>query len=221
MNSSDSLNLRLRQKGRVPAEAFAAQPPSLPTRADPCAGRCWQTILPPEVIGLLENARRAMELNPRYARAVAVQLATLLARPAGTAPARVCNGLAPWQKRKVDRYIADHLDAPILLDDVARQASLSVSHFSRAFKDSYGTTPHMHIIRLRLALAQRLMLTTEESLSQIALACGLANQSHLSRLFRRNVGETPLGWRRRCLPDAEAEARSRRSKASRFAAAPQ
>jgi transcriptional regulator GlxA family with amidase domain len=75
-------------------------------------------------------------------------------------------------------------------------------------------------MRLRLELAQRLMLTTEDSLSQIALACGMADQSHLSRLFRRGVGETPVGWLRRSLPDAEAEARSRRPKTSRFASLP-
>jgi AraC family transcriptional regulator len=84
-----------------------------------------------------------------------------------------------------------------------------VSHFCRAFKESFGTTPHMQIIRLRLELAQRLMLTTAEPLSQIALACGLADQAHLSKLFRREVGETPRSWCRRNLTDAQAETRSR------------
>ena len=204
----------------MPPDAFAGQPSSIPMQADPCAERCSQTVFPPEVIGLLESARRAMELNPHNARAVAVQLVTLLAPPAITATARVRRGLAPWQKRKVDRHISDHLDGLIRLDDLAQQASLSVSHFSRVFKETYGTTPHVHIIGQRVALAQRLMLTTEESPSQIALACGLASQSHLSKLFRRNVGETPLAWRRAHLPDAEAEARSRCSKANRCASLP-
>ena len=66
----------------------------------------------------------------------------------------------------------------------------------------------MYIVRLRLELAQRLMLTTEDSLSQIALACGLADQAHLSKLFGRLVGETPSAWRRRNLSDAQIEARS-------------
>ena len=221
MSSPGSLDLRLRQEGPVPAETLAGPPPSVPMQADPCAECCWQTVFSPDVIGLLKNARRAMELNPRDARAVGMQLATLLAPQAAAVPARVRRGLARWQKRKVEQYMSDNLDRPIPLDDVARQASLSVSHFSRAFKESYGTTPHMHIIGLRLALAQRLMMTTAESLSQIALACGLANQSHLSKLFRRHVGETPLAWRRRCLPDAEAETRSRRSKTSRSVSLPQ
>jgi AraC-like DNA-binding protein len=44
--------------------------------------------------------------------------------------------------------------------------------------------------------AQRLMLATDAPLSQIALDCGLADQAHFSRLFRRFVGESPRSWRR-------------------------
>ena len=40
------------------------------------------------------------------------------------------------------------------------------------------------------------MLSTDAPLSEIALDCGLADQAHLSRLFRRIVGETPRAWRR-------------------------
>jgi AraC family transcriptional regulator len=68
-------------------------------------------------------------------------------------------------------------------------------------------------------LAQRLMLTTQEPLSQIALACGMADQAHLSKLFRRGVGETPGAWRRRSLTDTQAEARCRHQKESRSVSA--
>ncbi|WP_457354340.1 helix-turn-helix domain-containing protein [Sphingomonas sp. UYP23] len=44
--------------------------------------------------------------------------------------------------------------------------------------------------------AQMLMLHTDDTLSHIACACGLTDQAHLTRLFRRMVGETPLVWRR-------------------------
>jgi AraC-like DNA-binding protein len=45
-------------------------------------------------------------------------------------------------------------------------------------------------------MAQGLMLTTGETLCAIALRCGLSDQSHFTRLFRRIVGETPYAWRR-------------------------
>jgi AraC family transcriptional regulator len=165
---------------------------------------------------LLDDVRRALERNPEAARAAAVRLVTLLTPSAATESACPRGGLAPWQKRKVDGYLRQHLDQPLRLNEVAEQVSLSVSYFCRAFKESFGTTPHMHVIRLRLELAKRLMLTTEEPLSQIALACGLADQAHLSKLFRSVVGETPSAWRRSNITDAQVEARSRRETASRF-----
>ncbi|MDR6290252.1 AraC-like DNA-binding protein [Inquilinus ginsengisoli] len=157
---------------------------------------------------LLEDVRRAMDLNPEAAHAAALRLVTHLTGPAAER-AGVRGGLAPWQQHKIDRYLRKHLERPLSVEMLAGQISLSVSHFCRAFKASFGTTPHMHIIRLRLDLARHLMLTTEDPLSHIALACGLANQAHLSRLFRRWVGEPPSAWRRRNLTDAHAKARRR------------
>src|SRR5262249_1506686 len=82
--------------------------------------------------------------------------------------------------------------------DVARITQLSTSHFCRAFKTSFGETPRAYILRRRVERAQELMLTTKEPLSQIALACGLCDQAHFSRVFRRIVGETHNAWRRQC-----------------------
>jgi AraC-like DNA-binding protein len=160
---------------------------------------------------LLDDLRCAMERNPGAARAAVVQLITFLEPQTAVKPASARGGLAPWQKRKVDRYLRENLDCPVRLNKVAEQLSLSVSYFSRAFKETFGTTPHMHMLRLRLDRAKQLMLTTEDPLSQIALACGLADQAHLSKLFRRVIGDTPSAWRRRNLTEAQVEARSRRS----------
>ncbi|WP_181832593.1 helix-turn-helix domain-containing protein [Bosea caraganae] len=166
------------------------------------------------VEALLDDVRNAMERDPEAAHSAAVRLVSLLTPQAAAESEVARGGLAPWQKRKVDRYLQAHLQHPLRLDTLAEQIPLSVSHFCRAFKESFGTTPHMHIIRLRLELAQRLMLTTQDPLSQIALACGLADQAHLSKLFGRMVGEAPSAWRRRNLTDAQADAGSRHSTAS-------
>ncbi|WP_225767594.1 helix-turn-helix domain-containing protein [Inquilinus sp. Marseille-Q2685] len=144
---------------------------------------------------LIEDVRRGLVRDPAAARAAAVRLVTLLTLSGVAEGTR--GGLAPWQKRRVDRYLRRSLHRPLRIEELAEQAALSISHFARAFKDSFGTTPHGYIIRLRLEQAQRLMLTTRDPLSQIALACGLASQSHLSKLFRRWLGETPSAWRRR------------------------
>jgi AraC-like DNA-binding protein len=69
-------------------------------------------------------------------------------------------------------------------------------HFAVAFRNSVGESPREHIIRRRIERAQGLMLSTEKSLSDIAAECGLADQAHLTRLFRRIVGDSPAAWRR-------------------------
>jgi len=83
---------------------------------------------------------------------------------------------------------------------MARVAARSVCYFSRAFKVSFGETPHAYVMRRRVRRAQELMLNSDEPLSHIALACGFADQAHLSRLFRREVGATPSAWRRAAEP---------------------
>jgi AraC family transcriptional regulator len=150
-----------------------------------------------EAVRILDDIRRTFEQRPESARSAALQLVSLLTSPSGAGLAGARGGLAPWQKRKVEEYIRRHLQRPIHIDELAAQVTLSVSHFCRAFKETFGETPHACIIRHRLALARKLMLGTLDSLSQIALACGLGDQAHLTKLFKKGVGETPGAWRRR------------------------
>jgi transcriptional regulator GlxA family with amidase domain len=105
-------------------------------------------------------------------------------------------GLAPWQIRRVLAHIETNLSAPIRNKDLAALARLSVFHFNVAFRNSVGYSPHEYLIRRRIEWAQGLMLSTEKSLSGIAAECGMADQAHLTRLFRKIVGESPGAWRR-------------------------
>jgi AraC family transcriptional regulator len=159
-------------------------------------------------IPILNEVRRSLERNLLDgARMAAFRLAWLLAHaePAEKLCAR--GGLAPWQRRKVEQYLREHLEHPVQVDELAQLIPLSVSHFCRAFKETFGDTPHAYLIRLRLELAQQTMLATDEPLSQIALASGFADQAHLSKQFRRVLGETPSAWRRRNLTEAQVEDR--------------
>lgn len=106
-------------------------------------------------------------------------------------------GLARWQVLRLARFIEAHLDEPVPLHRLAAEVRLSRGHFARAFKRSFGRTPHAYLTERRIARAKSMMLRTTTPLSAIALACGLSDQPHLSRLFRRQTGETPLAWRRR------------------------
>jgi AraC family transcriptional regulator len=147
-----------------------------------------------EVTRILDDIRRAVLRNPEEARQAALRLVTLLASPISFENGR--GGLAPWQKRKIDHYVRENLDHSLRADELAGQVSLSTGYFNRAFKETFGESPHGYIVRLRLKMAQGLMLSTDDSLSQIAFACGFADQSHFTKVFRRSVGESPNAWRR-------------------------
>ena len=105
-------------------------------------------------------------------------------------------GLAPWQVKKVKQYIDERISHGIPLDELAGQVRLSTSYFSAAFKATFGVPPHNYVVSCRVEHAKQRMMTTNAPLCEIALDCGLADQSHLSRVFRRVTGTTPSAWRR-------------------------
>jgi AraC family transcriptional regulator len=105
-------------------------------------------------------------------------------------------GLAPWQVRHVASYIRDNIGCSLRAGELAKLVRLSYSHFNRAFKVSFRETPTFYIMRQRISLAREKMLTTDYSLSRVALECGLCDQAHFSRMFRRVVGLSPRLWRR-------------------------
>jgi AraC family transcriptional regulator len=105
-------------------------------------------------------------------------------------------GLAPWQARIVKTHIDTHLDGNLRTKNLARLVQLSSFHFCRVFRVSFGYSPHTYVTRRRLERAQGLILTTNRTLTQIALDCGFADQAHFTKIFRRSCGESPGEWRR-------------------------
>lgn len=148
---------------------------------------------------LLDDVRTALDFDLGAAIRATAKLAALLGGNRGEMPPAgpALGGLAPWQKRKVRNHIERHIDLSIPVKDLAELVSLSTGHFCRAFKESFGDTPHAYVMRMRLERAQELMLASPEPLGQIALACGHSDQAHFSRRFRQQVGESPNAWRRR------------------------
>ena len=108
----------------------------------------------------------------------------------------VRGGLAPWQERRAKEVLSANLDGSVPLKDVARECRLSVSHFSRAFRRTMGVAPHNWLLTRRIEVAKEKLRNSGLSLSEVALACGFADQSHLTRVFTGMVGVSPGAWRR-------------------------
>lgn len=103
--------------------------------------------------------------------------------------------LPTWQARRLAAHIDANIGHRIYLTDLAGFLSLSVSHFCRVFKHTFAMSARAWITRRRIEVAQALMLSTRDPLSEIALRCGMSDQSHFTRSFRLIVGETPRRWR--------------------------
>jgi transcriptional regulator GlxA family with amidase domain len=108
----------------------------------------------------------------------------------------VRKGLANWQTKRALDYIEQNLGSKVEIRQLANAVALSKSHFSRAFKRSLGFTPARYVVIRRVERAQQMMSSTAERLTDIAIACGFADQPHLNRYFRRLVGVSPGVWRR-------------------------
>ncbi len=92
--------------------------------------------------------------------------------------------------------LLDKLDGDISVQDVASACNLSRGYFIRAFRETTGVTPYQWLLNERVARARELLRDGDLSLSEVAISCGFADQSHFTRVFTGVVGTTPGNWRR-------------------------
>ena len=105
------------------------------------------------------------------------------------------NGLSRERLQRVCDYIETHLDDRLTLTDLAGVACLSTYHFSRSFKQAVGVGPQRYVMQRRLERAKTLMRRTNQPLASIAQEAGFTDQSHLTAIFRREIGVTPGRYR--------------------------
>ena len=72
---------------------------------------------------------------------------------------------------------------------------MSLRAFERQFLASFRLPPQKYLRKLRLRIACRALIYTNEALSEVSLNCGFADQSHFTREFRRQFGRTPREYR--------------------------
>ena len=97
---------------------------------------------------------------------------------------------------KAKMIIADNRDAPLEIAMLAKEVSLSESHFFRSFKSTYGITPHQYWLKKRLECAARSIERTNVPIRDIALACGFEDLSSFGRAFKKVFGRSPYYFRK-------------------------
>ncbi len=182
-------------------------PPELLTRAASELGACSG----------MPHFRRGVIEDPALARKI-LQTHRLLDRPASSRLEREISllrmltfwimrhaeepgrapeaGHEPRAVRLAREYMHDAMAEDVGLDHLAGLSGLSRFHFARVFEKTTGISPHAYLLQTRVNRARILLETSARRLADIAAECGFADQSHLTRSFRRQFGLTPGHYRK-------------------------
>jgi AraC family transcriptional regulator len=138
------------------------------------------------------------DADPLFFDHVALAFHNHLAQVYGQLPnlAKLRGGLAPWQLRRARELMLSRLSGKVAIAELAEVCGLSASYFARAFRRSAGMPAHKWLMKERIERAKELLLNSSTSLPDVALACGFADQSHLTKVFSLTAGRTPARWRR-------------------------
>lgn len=91
----------------------------------------------------------------------------------------------------------DCLEDELTLADLSAEADLSAWHFLRAFRETFGETPHAFLTRMRLARAKELLTVSRRPVTEVCFDVGFTSLGSFSTLFHRHVGVSPAEFRRR------------------------
>jgi AraC-like DNA-binding protein len=104
--------------------------------------------------------------------------------------------LGAFAETPCDRVAERESVGRIRLSRLAAECGLSISHFARSFKASFGVSAHRWLVRRRIERSQELLIHTLDSLADIADLAGFADQAAFTRTFHQIVGISPGRWRR-------------------------
>lgn len=98
--------------------------------------------------------------------------------------------------QNVAKYISKNYDTSICLEDAAKLASMSPTYFSRKFKRVTGFGFKEYLCNIRLKEAEKRLLQTKESITEIALQCGFNDSNYFGDVFKKARGISPHQYRK-------------------------
>lgn len=101
----------------------------------------------------------------------------------------------PIYVRSARKIMDDHYDEDLTLDELSARVGRSKFHLSRAFRDSYRTTPGAYLTAVRLARAEELLTDTELPVREIGRKVGFSNSAYFTTLFKQHYGCPPNEFR--------------------------
>jgi len=92
---------------------------------------------------------------------------------------------------QVIRMMEQNIEDPISPAQLAKEVSMSTRQLERLFRRYLNRSPKRYYMELRLAKARNLLMQTDMSVINVALACGFASPSHFSKCYRAHYDTTP------------------------------
>ena len=138
------------------------------------------------------HEQAAKRLDPVCAALLISLMLCEIARPAQPANTAAVATLAG----RADTYIHTHCREALTPSQVAKELLCNPSYLSRIYHQDYGRTLTQAINHYRMEYAQQLLGETNQSVSEIARACGMEDTSYFLKLFKRQTGMTALAYRR-------------------------
>lgn len=93
------------------------------------------------------------------------------------------------------RYIAQNFSLPLTLEEVAEKINLTPTYLSKKFKKITGVTFKEYVNYIRIRQACQMLLTTDDSITTIAINCGFNSSNYFKDCFRRINGVSPRAYR--------------------------
>jgi AraC family transcriptional regulator len=106
--------------------------------------------------------------------------------------------MPPSWLEPVRQLLHERFTQDLTHDVIAATASVQPVHLARVFRHHCGRTVGDYLRKLRVDFAARQLMATDIPLADLASAAGFADQSHLNRTFKRQIGMTPAAFRRSC-----------------------
>lgn len=142
--------------------------------------------------------------NPLRAAELRNLLLRLVLDTISIAEQRIDTRFSPGIQRAI-QHIENNRDTPSSLQELARTAGMSESHFKAAFSRATGMPPVQYALCRRIARARTLLQTSSEPITKIAVSNGFATSQHFATVFKRMTGLTPNSFRKRGLENVSPE----------------
>ena len=93
-------------------------------------------------------------------------------------------------------HMRQHLSEDLSITELAKEQGLAPAYFSRLFRQYTNYSPREYLTGIRIVMAKRLLSETQDSVEKIASQCGFADSAYFIRQFKKQVGITPLRYKK-------------------------